>query len=116
MFALFGYSGQHIYNFLDTRHSQSLEAAHERLRREGEAAGSAAEEVSYTGWRRVVEWVADPKRKYSPIRKLSDREYEEMLQEKLIAVEADLAMVDEEIEKTKRQELDTRQKGERAGG
>ena len=96
MFTMFGFSGQHVYDYLDGRHTHQKTVADERAR-----SHDAGQELRYGGWRRVVEWLTDPERKWSPIKKLSDREYEEMLQEKLVGVEADLAMVDEEIEKVK---------------
>lgn len=86
--------------------------AQDRLRRESECAEAAMGKSDYSSWRKMIEWLADPKRKWSPIRKLSDREYEEMLQEKLIAVEADLAMVDEEIERVRREEVKRGQRDE----
>ena len=113
MFALSGFSGQHIYNYLDTRHSKALDLAHERMQRASEGAGGALEEEEFSTWRKVVEWVADPKRKWSPIRKLSDKEYEDRLQEKLIAVEAELAIIDEEIERVRRESTVSVQRGEK---
>ena len=94
MFSLFGYGGQRAYDFLDQRHTRQV--AYEQEQRE-------AKDEKLGLWGRSLEWLADPKRKWSPLTKLSDKEYEDMLQEKLIGVEADLAMIDEEIAKIQRE-------------
>lgn len=95
MFSLFGWSGQQIYNVLDQRHTVEVDAENERARlfREGGV-------VQPRTWRGFMDYVADMK--WSPIKKLSDDEYEAMLQEKLVGVEADIALIDEEIERVKR--------------
>ena len=95
MFSIFGLSGQQTYNFLDGRHTTSVAAEEERLRREKEG-----KEVRHKGYRGFVEYLAAMK--WSPIKKLSDAEYEAMLQEKLVGVEADLALIDEEIGRVRR--------------
>ena len=104
MFTIFGFSGQHFYSFLDERHTHQIALAEERARM-----GRADKEVKYGGWRGFVEWLADPGRKWSPVKKLSDREYEDMLQERLIGIEADLAMIDEEIERVQRETKERRE-------
>ena len=98
MFSLFGYGGQHAYNFLDQRHTRQI--AHKE-----EQSTLEAQKQQLGLWGRCLEWLADPERKWSPLTKLSDKEYQDMLQEKLIGVEADLAMIDEEIAKIQRENV-----------
>ena len=40
--------------------------------------------------------------RYSPVKVLSDDEYEAMLRERLVRVEAEMALLDEEVERLKR--------------
>ena len=96
MFAIFGWSGQSVYNVLDARHTRQV--FHER---EKASLGVRDEDLSL--WRRFVEWLAAPENTWSPLKKLTDQDYEDMLQEKLIGVEADLAIIDEEIERVRRE-------------
>lgn len=41
--------------------------------------------------------------KYSPMKVLSDEEYEKILREKLVRVDAEIALVDEDIKKMRSQ-------------
>ena len=83
MFTLFGYLGQSLYNILDARHTQQTRSA-------------AIERKDTTSlWRRVAN------SKYSPMKVLSDEEYEKILREKLLRVEAEIAVIDDDIEKLK---------------
>lgn len=79
MFALFGATGQYLYNKADARNS-SL------------AGKLESEEGS---------WLDS---KWSPMQVLSDRDYENMLREKLLRVNAEIALVDESIEALRAQE------------
>ena len=45
-----------------------------------------------TIWQRVVD------SKYSPMTRYSDKEYEDLLREKMVRIEAEIALVDEDIE------------------
>jgi len=80
MFALFGGGGQVLYNRADSHNS---EVAKE---------GTESTENS---------WLNS---KWSPMKILSDAEYEHMLQEKLLQVNARIALVDESIEALRVQE------------
>ncbi|MCJ1467739.1 hypothetical protein MMC07_006364 [Pseudocyphellaria aurata] len=80
MFALFGLAGQSIYNRADGAHTQSVLAA---------AAPVAQKQITPPS-----SWT----KRYSPVRVLSDEEYESMLRERLLAVEAEIALLDEKIE------------------
>jgi len=72
MFSIFGAAGQAMYNMVNARNSSDV-----THRRDGRA------------------WM---KSRWSPITVLSDQQYEEMLREKLLRVNAEIALVDESIE------------------
>ena len=80
MFSLFGYLGQSLYNTLDARHTHEISLGND----------GAGEKKNW------VERVAEMK--WSPMKVLSDEEYEKMLGERLVRVEAEIAMLDERIE------------------
>ena len=87
MFTLFGYVGQTIYNKLDARYSEQ------------DAVETQKEKVEKKGfWNKVAD------RKWSPMKRLSDEEYGNLLKERLLRVEADIALVDEELEKVRGEE------------
>jgi hypothetical protein len=93
MFTLFGWTGQQSYNYLDKRNSQELR----------EQAQLKAE-PDYKPKDTLVQRFA--KSKWSPMSVLTDEQYEEMLQEKLLKVEAEIAIIDERIEGAKRQAIE----------
>lgn len=74
MFALFGAGGQALYNSADARNLAQVDAPEKDLKQS---------------------WLNS---KWSPMKVLSDKEYEEMLREKLLRVNAEIALVDENIE------------------
>jgi hypothetical protein len=76
----------------DERHTQEVLESSHRLEENG---------VSFTDRAFRSKW--------NPIKKLTDEEYEAMLNGKLLAVEAELAITNEEIEK-----LERRQRGSEA--
>ena len=82
MFSLFGYLGQTLYNTLDRRHTEEVQFAIER--------GGMGEKKK--NW---MEQVAEMK--WSPMKVLSDEDYESMLKERLLRIEAEIALLDEEI-------------------
>lgn len=86
MFSIFGFAGQHIYNFFDTRHAARYEEA------------VADKSAGGKSWLRKL---ADSR--FSPVKVLSEDEYEEMLKEKLLKVDVEIALVDESIEKLRQQ-------------
>jgi hypothetical protein len=93
MFTLFGWSGQHGYNFLDKRNSQELrEKAHLRAIGEDKPKDSFLTKIAKSKW--------------SPMSVLTDEQYEEMLQEKLLKVEAEIAIIDERIEGVKKMAME----------
>ncbi|KAK0124228.1 hypothetical protein ONS95_009204 [Cadophora gregata] len=81
MFALFGATGQVLYNMADTRNSERSQALEE-------------ERDLKTSWLNS---------KWSPMKVLSDAEYEAMLQDKLLSINAQIALVDENIEALRNQ-------------
>jgi hypothetical protein len=79
MFSLFGAAGQSLYNFADAWHTKQL-----------------SETTQSRGfWQKVAE------SKWSPVTVLTDEMYEEMLQENLIRVKTEIALIDEHIEALK---------------
>lgn len=91
MFTLFGYLGQTVYNTLDARHSEQLAS-------DAQAVAEGKEKDGKRFWERVAEM------KWSPLKVLSDEDYGKMLKEKLLRVEAEIALVDEEVERLKGEE------------
>lgn len=91
VFGVVGWVGQAIISSRDS--SQQAEThlgAQGRLQASEQAAGETRKESAG-----MIERMA--KSKWNPMRKLTDEEYEDMLREKLIRVEAEIAVVDEEI-------------------
>lgn len=81
MFTLFGYLGQTLYNTLDARHTHETMLA------------------STTGVAEKKNWMERmAEMKWSPMKVLSDEQYERMLRERLLKVEAEIAILDEKIE------------------
>lgn len=75
MGSILGFSGQGIYNFLDNRHTL--------------AATSPAPTTSL--WQKIVS------AKWSPITPLSDEQYIEHLNKKLLRIEVEIAVINDEI-------------------
>ena len=80
-FSLLGFASQSLYSRLDERKSRSLESTQQKPL-----------------WHRIADM------KWSPMKVLTDEEYGEMLREKLIKVEADIAILDEDIENLRKEE------------
>jgi hypothetical protein len=98
MFSLFGWAGQHGYNYLDTRNSSELQQQ-AMLKAKGE--DKPKETLIYRF----------AKSKWSPMSVLSDEEYENMMQEKLLRVEAEIAVIDDKIEAFKKQAVEMEAQG-----
>ncbi|KZF26517.1 hypothetical protein L228DRAFT_242991 [Xylona heveae TC161] len=79
MCSLLGSTGQGLYNVMDAQHAQSY--------------GENERHASSPFWQRLAQ------AKWSPVRVLSDKEYEKMLRERLLRVEAEIAIIDEEIKR-----------------
>ncbi|KAF2138660.1 uncharacterized protein K452DRAFT_320806 [Aplosporella prunicola CBS 121167] len=87
MFALFGFAGQSIYNFLDAQH----------LERE-EVAAQEGKEPQLSLFQKLAN------SRFSPVKSLSNEEYEDMLKEKLLRVETEIALVDDSLESLRQQQ------------
>lgn len=83
MFAIFGAAGQALYNKADARKSRLAENKVEVDLKDS--------------------WLNS---KWSPMKVLSDAEYEGMLQEKLLRINAQIALVDENIDALRAEERD----------
>ena len=90
MFSLFGWAGQRAYNMLDERNTVAVRMEEER------AAGTR--EQAPTLMQRMA------KSKWSPLSVLTDEEYEKMMGERLLSVEADIALIDDKIEGLRKQQ------------
>jgi hypothetical protein len=94
MFALFGWAGQHGYDYLDGRNSAEVQ---ERR------AGKVVERENF------MQKVA--KSRWSPMSVLTDAQYEEMMRERLLKIDAEIAILDERIEEFRRRARETAGKG-----
>ena len=99
MFALFGFAGQHGYNYLDGRNSAEVEErAGARLQ------GRVVEKDNF------MQKIA--KSKWSPMSVLTDEQYEEMMRERMLKIDAEIAILDERIEGYQRKARELAQKRE----
>ncbi|KAI4232947.1 MAG: hypothetical protein L6R40_007227 [Gallowayella cf. fulva] len=101
MFSVFGFAGQHLYNALDANHQLSL-----TNQPTTDALETPTARPLEPRWRRMLN------SRWSPMKVLSDEEYEQLLKEKLVRVEAELAMVEDNIEEIQQKARD----GEKADG
>ncbi|KAF8243239.1 hypothetical protein K440DRAFT_613834 [Wilcoxina mikolae CBS 423.85] len=86
VWGLLGIGGQYAYNVADQRHTQEVLGSSHMPEEKG---------ASFTDRAFRSKW--------NPIKKLTDEEYGAMLNGKLLAIEAELAITNEEIEKLERQ-------------
>lgn len=91
MFSLFGWGGQHVYDWLDGRRSDAV-------RQERKAKEQGEEKVS------LVQRFA--RSKWSPMTELSGDDYRKMMDEKILRVETEIALVDERIEALRKRQVD----------
>jgi len=85
MFTLFGATGQFIYNKLDNR----------QTRKAFEEANTTPEQRQEAKQQSVVERIL--RSDSSPVKRLTDEEYKALLRKQLLVIDADIALVDEEI-------------------
>ncbi|KAL8630539.1 hypothetical protein Q9189_003749 [Teloschistes chrysophthalmus] len=106
MFSLFGFVGQHIYNALDVRQDSTIALKDARSRDINSVTTSRSDQIPSAStnpnksldqpiWRRVIN------SKWSPMKVLSDEEYERMLRQKLLRVDAEIAILDDDIAKAR---------------
>lgn len=84
MFSLFGLIGQASLNWVLAQRSEAT------------SSGLADSSRSESFWRRLAE------SKWTPFKVLSDEEYEVMLRGKLLRVNAELAIIDDKMEKLRK--------------
>ena len=101
MFTLFGSLGQTVFNALDARHSKQV-ASDIQAAAEGKTLGKKR------FWERVAEM------KWSPLTAVSDEDYGNLLKEKLLRVEAEIALVDEEMERLRGEERRMKERQDKA--
>ena len=92
MWTLAGYLGQTIYNKLDARHSEQVAVTTE------EEAVNGGKKPGLGFWNKVAEM------KWSPMKTMSDEQYANMLGEKVLRLEAEIALIDEEVERLRGEE------------
>ncbi len=90
MCGLFGATGQYLYNRADARNTQLAEN------------GEIPPKHSLLN------------SKWSPVKVLSDKEYEDMISEKLTSIDAEIAMVDERIQALRAREREEATKNDSA--
>ncbi|KAL8743343.1 MAG: hypothetical protein Q9184_008127 [Pyrenodesmia sp. 2 TL-2023] len=93
MFSLFGFAGQHAYNYLDRAPASKPTLVLHKNPDPSAVYQSVNIETPEEQplWKRVLN------SKYSPMKVLSDKQYEDLLREKLLGVEAEIAIVEEKI-------------------
>jgi hypothetical protein len=99
MFALFGWAGQHGYSYLDGRNSAGVEE-----RADARRTGRVVEREN------LLQKVA--KSRWSPMSVLTDAQYEEMMRERLLKIDAEIAILDERIEGFRRRAREAAVKGQ----
>jgi hypothetical protein len=102
MFGLFGYGGQHFYEYLDTRNTKAM---HQQMEVNDRKERGVQEETKDNWLQRVA------RGKWSPMSVLTDEQYEEMVKEKILSVEAQIALIDDRIEglRVKQREMEKSQ-------
>ena len=84
---------QHGYNYLDARNSGELE-------RQAELRAKGQDKPKESLMHRFA------KSKWSPMSVLTDEDYEKMMQEKILRVEADIAIIDDKIKALRKQGME----------
>ncbi len=84
MGSLGGFLGQKGYDILDQRNSASLATSH------------TTTTTQEPFWSRAM------KSKYSPVKHLTDEEYKKVLEDKLLRIDAEIAVLDDDIAALKR--------------
>ncbi|KAL8643620.1 MAG: hypothetical protein Q9210_007614 [Variospora velana] len=96
MFSLFGFTGQRVYNAFDAPPSSNPSLPiPTTITPSAASRPSTNDTANQPLWKRILN------SKYSPMKVLSDEQYGDLLREKLVRVDAEIAIVDEEIGKVK---------------
>ena len=102
MFSLFGWAGQSIFNELDARNTRKNQSSVPNLTAElGSQTQPTGSRPAAASPPNLLQKIASMK--YSPIRNVSDAEYEAILQERLLRLDAEIALLDEKIEMVKQE-------------
>ncbi|KAL1606430.1 hypothetical protein SLS60_003834 [Paraconiothyrium brasiliense] len=88
MFSLFGFGGQHAYEWLDARRTGKAREERE-MKEKGESKETFMQRLGKSKW--------------SPMRTLSDEEYEEMMRERILKVDVEIALLKDRIEALKKE-------------
>jgi len=94
MGSLTGYLGQKAYHFLDARQSSSLPQSYRPSSRSQHSSSTMSTSETpqpLPMWQRALQ------SKYSPVKHLTHQEYKKVLQDKLLRVEAEIAVLDDDI-------------------
>lgn len=97
MFTLFGFLGQTVYNRLDARHSQQVAM-------ETDSVNEGRMKKQRGFWNKIADM------RWSPLKTLTDEEYGDILREKLLRVDAEIALVSEQVEKLRAEGVATDKK------
>lgn len=102
MFSLYGWAGQSLYNKLDARNTRKIQSLASSPMIASESADQPTNLPSPSATApNILQKLAGMK--YSPMTPLSDAEYESMLQERLLQVDAQIALLDEKIDMVKQE-------------
>jgi hypothetical protein len=82
VFSVFGFTGQHTYEWFDQRHTRKLQ------KQLAEARG----EVENLNWLQRF-----AKKSWTPFSILTDDKYEDLLNEKLLKIEVEIALIDDKL-------------------
>lgn len=93
-FTVFGYGGQHAYEWFDQRHTRELR------KQQAKAAG----EVDNLNWLQRF-----AKKSWSPMTILTDEKYEELLNEKLLKIEVEIALIDDKLKELRNSPRDSKE-------
>jgi hypothetical protein len=80
-----GFLGQKGFNILDSRHTESLTSPEASIQKA-------------PFWQRAMQ------SKYSPMKQLSDEEYKKFLEDKLLRVDTEIAVIDDNIASLKKED------------
>lgn len=86
MFSLFGFTGQHAYDWLDASRSKSIMERRE-MQEKGEKKQTMLQKASKSSW--------------IPMREVTDEEYVSIMKEKILRTEVEIALIRDKIDALK---------------